>query len=100
MAIRPDLEKRNLRGRVRSVTSRTTEFKRRGAQLEEEPWLIQAERFDVEGRLSESTFDNAQHPNCYLRQTYAYDETGRLAEESFYSEGGELMGRTRYVYDS
>src|SRR5215467_1269838 len=94
-----DLEKRHLQGRVKSVRSETLEFEKQGDQFNEKPWLVQTECFDPEGRLSETSFYNAQHPEYASRNTFAYDSTGRLAAESFYS-GGRVTSNTQSLYDS
>jgi len=94
-----DLEKRHLQGRVKSVRSETLEFEKQGDQCNEKPWLVQTESFDPEGRLLETSFHNAQHPEYASRNTFAYDSTGRLAAESFCS-GGRVTSNTQSLYDS
>jgi antitoxin component YwqK of YwqJK toxin-antitoxin module len=84
---------------VKSVRSNTFEFEKQGAQFKEKLWLVRTETFDAQGRLSEETFDNAQHPEYSNKHTLAYDSTGRLAEE-FYSEGRGLSKKTLCLYDS
>jgi antitoxin component YwqK of YwqJK toxin-antitoxin module len=94
-----DRDRRDLRGRVKSVRAQTFEFEKQGAQFKEKPWLVRTETFDAQGRLSEESFDNAQHPEYSNKHTLAYDSTGRLYEE-FYSEGRGLSRRTLCLYDS
>src|SRR5262245_41659950 len=95
-----DRDSRHLRSRVKSVRCKTFEFEKQGAQFKEKLWLVRTETFDAQGRFLEETFDNAQHPEYSNKHTLAYDSTGRLAEESFYSEGRGLSTKTLCLYDS
>lgn len=94
-----DKEKRGLRGRVASVKTETTELTRKDNQFSEKPWLVETLAFDEEGQLLETTFHNSEHPDYSSKQTFSYDTTGKLIEQSFYYLNGKPGGKTVYIYD-
>lgn len=95
-----DREKRDLRGSVQSVRNETAEFTRVEGNLVEQPWLVETETFDEQGRLMETTFHNTQHPEYSSKEVFSYDSTGKLIEQSFYHLDGRSGGKSVYLYDS
>lgn len=95
-----DREKKDLRGPVQSVRNETAEFSSVETGLVENPWLVDTESFDEEGRLLEITFHNTQHPEYSSKQVFSYDTTSKLIEQAFYYLNGKSGGKSVYTYDS
>lgn len=95
-----DREKRGLRGSVHKVRNETAEFIREDSSLIEQPWLIDTDTFDEQGRLLETTFHNSQHPEYSSKQVFSYDTAGKLIEQSFFHLDGGSAGKSVYIYDS
>jgi hypothetical protein len=92
--------KRNLRGPVHSVINEAAEFTRVEDTLVEQPYLLDTETFDEQGRLLEINFHNTEHPEYASKQVFSYDTNGKLIEQSFACLNGTSGGKTLYLYDS